>query len=50
MLQHIGIELEPADVDRAVEFFTLLGFEQVDPPSTLADDFTCSSTTEPRST
>ncbi len=40
MLQHVGIELQPADVDRAVEFFTLLGFEQVDPPSTLADDFT----------
>jgi catechol 2,3-dioxygenase-like lactoylglutathione lyase family enzyme len=40
MLQHVGIELQPADIDRAVEFFTLLGFEQVDPPPTLADGFT----------
>ena len=40
MLQHVGIELKPADIDRAVEFFVLLGFEQVDPPPSLADDFT----------
>jgi len=40
MLQHVGIELQIADIDRAVEFFTLLGFEQVEPPSTLAGDFT----------
>ncbi len=40
MLQHVGIELQPADVERAVEFFTLLGFEQVEPPPTLADGFT----------
>jgi catechol 2,3-dioxygenase-like lactoylglutathione lyase family enzyme len=40
MLQHVGIELQPTDIDRAVEFFTLLGFEQVDPPPTLADGFT----------
>ena len=40
MLQHVGIELQPADIDRAVEFFTLLGFEQVEPPPTLADGFT----------
>jgi catechol 2,3-dioxygenase-like lactoylglutathione lyase family enzyme len=40
MLQHVGIELQTADIDRAVELFTLLGFEQVEPPTTLADDFT----------
>jgi len=40
MLQHAGIELQPADVDRAVEFFILLGFERVEPPPALADDFT----------
>jgi catechol 2,3-dioxygenase-like lactoylglutathione lyase family enzyme len=40
MLQHVGIELRTADIDRAVELFTLLGFEQVEPPPTLADDFT----------
>jgi glyoxalase/bleomycin resistance protein/dioxygenase superfamily protein len=40
MLQHVGIEVVPADVPRAVEFFTLLGFEQVEPPPALADGFT----------
>lgn len=40
MLQHVGIEIAPTDVDRAVEFFTLLGFEQVEPPSALASGFT----------
>jgi hypothetical protein len=40
MLHHVGIEIEPADVDRAVELFTLLGFEQVEPPAALADGFT----------
>jgi catechol 2,3-dioxygenase-like lactoylglutathione lyase family enzyme len=40
MLQHVGIEIAPADVDRAVEFFTLLGFERVQPPPALAEGFT----------
>lgn len=40
MLQHVGIEIAPADVDHVVEFFTLLGFEQVDPPPALAEGFT----------
>ncbi len=40
MLQHVGIELERADVPRAVEFFSLLGFERVEPPPSLAEDFT----------
>jgi catechol 2,3-dioxygenase-like lactoylglutathione lyase family enzyme len=40
MLHHVGIELRSADVDRAVEFFVLLGFEQVEPPAALADGFT----------
>ncbi|MCW2988124.1 MAG: hypothetical protein JWM24_1062 [Solirubrobacterales bacterium] len=40
MLHHVGIELQPANLDRAVEFFTLLGFEQVEPPPALADGFT----------
>jgi hypothetical protein len=39
-LHHVGIELAPADVERAVEFFSLLGFERVDPPPALADGFT----------
>lgn len=40
MLQHAGIELQPTDVDRAVEFFALLGFARVEPPPALADGFT----------
>jgi catechol 2,3-dioxygenase-like lactoylglutathione lyase family enzyme len=40
MLQHVGIEVAPADLDRAVEFFVLLGFEQVPPPPALAAGFT----------
>ncbi len=40
MLHHVGIEVTPADLDRAVEFFTLLGFEQVEPPPPPAGDFT----------
>jgi catechol 2,3-dioxygenase-like lactoylglutathione lyase family enzyme len=40
MLQHVGIEIAPTDVDRAVEFFALLGFARVEPPPALADGFT----------
>lgn len=40
MLQHVGIEIEPSDVGRAVEFFALLGFERVEPPPSLAEGFT----------
>jgi hypothetical protein len=40
MLQHVGIEVRPADVDRAVEFFSLLGFDLVEPPPALAAGFT----------
>jgi catechol 2,3-dioxygenase-like lactoylglutathione lyase family enzyme len=36
MLQHAGIEILPAEVDRAVLLFELLGFERVEPPPTLA--------------
>jgi len=36
MLHHVGIELQPADVERAVELFELLGFEPVEPPPALA--------------
>lgn len=37
MLHHVGIELRAADVERAVEFFELLGFARVEPPPTLAE-------------
>jgi hypothetical protein len=40
MLQHVGIEVAPAEVERAVELFALLGFTRVQPPRSLAADFT----------
>jgi catechol 2,3-dioxygenase-like lactoylglutathione lyase family enzyme len=40
MLHHVGIETEPGDVERDVEFFALLGFERVEPPPALAEGFT----------
>jgi catechol 2,3-dioxygenase-like lactoylglutathione lyase family enzyme len=40
MLHHVGIEIYPDDVERAVEFFSLLGFEEVEPPPALATGFT----------
>ena len=40
MLQHAGIEIAPAEVDRALLLFELLGFERVEPPPSLADGFT----------
>ena len=32
MLQHAGIEVSPADLDRTIEFFSILGFTQVPDP------------------
>jgi catechol 2,3-dioxygenase-like lactoylglutathione lyase family enzyme len=40
MLHHVGIEVRPDDVERAVEFFELLGFARVEPPPALATGFT----------
>jgi catechol 2,3-dioxygenase-like lactoylglutathione lyase family enzyme len=40
MLHHVGIEVAPADLDRAVVFFGLLGFARVEPPAALAESFT----------
>ncbi len=40
MLHHVGIEVAAADLDRAVEFFGLLGFVRVEPPPSLAGGFT----------
>jgi catechol 2,3-dioxygenase-like lactoylglutathione lyase family enzyme len=37
MLHHVGIEVRPAEIERAAELFTLLDFERVEPPSTLAE-------------
>jgi hypothetical protein len=40
MLHHVGIEIRPAEVERAVALFELLGFARVEPPPTLAEGFT----------
>ncbi len=37
MLHHVGIEVAPADVERAAELFELLGFAPVEPPPALAE-------------
>lgn len=37
MLHHLGIEVAPADIEAAVGFFELLGFQQVEPPETLRE-------------
>jgi catechol 2,3-dioxygenase-like lactoylglutathione lyase family enzyme len=37
MLHHVGIEVTPGEVERAVEFWKALGFEQVEPPPTLSE-------------
>jgi catechol 2,3-dioxygenase-like lactoylglutathione lyase family enzyme len=38
MLHHGGIEVAPADIDRSISFWELLGFERVEPPATLAEN------------
>ena len=40
MLQHVGIEIEPGEVEAAVAFFELLGFERVEPPPALRERYT----------
>jgi hypothetical protein len=37
MLHHVGIEIRPAEVERAAELFELLGFARVEPPASLAE-------------
>ena len=37
MLHHVGIEVTPADNERTIELFQLLGFELVEPPATLSE-------------
>ena len=37
MLHHVGIEIAPAEIERAAELFELLGFERVEPPPTLTE-------------
>jgi hypothetical protein len=40
MLHHVTLELMPADLGRAAEFWVTLGFAQVKPPPDLAPRFT----------
>jgi catechol 2,3-dioxygenase-like lactoylglutathione lyase family enzyme len=37
VLQHVGIEVARADMDRSVEFWRALGFKRVEPPPTLRE-------------
>lgn len=37
MLHHAGIEVAPADVDRSIELWELLGFRRVEPPASLSE-------------
>ncbi len=36
MLQHVSIEIPEAEAEASVEFWSLLGFDQVEPPEALA--------------
>ncbi|HWA53285.1 MAG TPA: VOC family protein [Solirubrobacterales bacterium] len=37
MLHHVGIEVTPGAIERTIELFELLGFEQVEPPEALRE-------------
>jgi catechol 2,3-dioxygenase-like lactoylglutathione lyase family enzyme len=37
MLHHVGIEVAPAEIERTVELWQLLGFELVEPPTSLSE-------------
>jgi hypothetical protein len=37
VLQHVSLEIPPEELDRSIEFWRLLGFEQVDSPEPLGD-------------
>ncbi len=39
MLHHVTLEIFPADQGRAAEFWSMLGFSEVDPPPDLADRY-----------
>jgi catechol 2,3-dioxygenase-like lactoylglutathione lyase family enzyme len=39
MLHHVTLELAPDDLERSLELWSLLGFEQVEPPPALAETF-----------
>jgi catechol 2,3-dioxygenase-like lactoylglutathione lyase family enzyme len=40
MLQHVTLEVRPDEVRRCVDFWALLGFEEIPAPPALRDEFT----------
>jgi catechol 2,3-dioxygenase-like lactoylglutathione lyase family enzyme len=37
MLHHVGLEVRPTDIERSIEFWRALGFDEVEPPQTLRE-------------
>lgn len=37
MLHHVGVEVTPAEIERSVELWRLLGFALVEPPESLSE-------------
>jgi len=37
MLHHVGIEVRTDEIERSIEFWEALGFEEVEPPPTLSE-------------
>ncbi len=37
MLQHVSIEVPPDEADRSIEFWSLIGFDEVEAPEALGD-------------
>jgi len=37
VLQHVSIEVSPAEAERAIEFWSLVGFDEVESPEPLGD-------------
>jgi hypothetical protein len=40
VLHHVTLDIIPADLGRAAEFWVMLGFSRVEPPEDLAADYT----------
>lgn len=40
MLHHVTLEVRPSEMGRAAEFWSMLGFSQVEPPADLATEYT----------
>lgn len=36
-LHHVGLEVRPVEIERSIEFWRVLGFEEVEPPQTLRE-------------